>query len=77
MRLYQIHIAGAVLDWAGTQADAKASAKQHQAQISDRQVEWAETDVPTDKPGLIAWLKANATQEVVPLGEAQAASLNG
>jgi hypothetical protein len=45
MRLYRI--IGAA--WAGTQADAKRSAGEHSAP-------WHETDVPTDKPGLLAWL---------------------
>jgi hypothetical protein len=45
MRLYRILGAG----WAGTQADAKAAAK-------DAGAPWHEFDVPTDKPGLLAFL---------------------
>lgn len=35
--------------WAGTQADARALAGKA----------WEEVDVPTDKPGLLAWLNGN------------------
>ena len=45
MRLYRT-AAGA---WAGNQADARALAGR----------DWTEIDVPTDKPGLLAWLNAN------------------
>ena len=66
MRLYRIKIAGATLDWAGTQTDAKASAKKLQADHGDREVEWDEEDVPTSKPELLEWLKANATNAAAP-----------
>lgn len=47
MRLYLIG-----LDmWAGTQADAKALAREHG-------LAWREVDVPTDKAGLMAFLNA-------------------
>lgn len=56
MRLYSIIMPGGdIVDWAGTQADAKAAAALHPGSS------WEEVDVPTDKPGLIAWLKANVT----------------
>ena len=54
MRLYRI---GAV--WRGTQADAKAEAKRSG-------LEWVEIDVPTDKPGLLAWLNRGSGSEPVP-----------
>lgn len=37
--------------WAGTQADAKAASKEHKAP-------WRAVEVPTDKPGLLAFLTA-------------------
>lgn len=52
MRLYRT----ARGHWAGTQADARAAALDDGAGARD----WAEVDVPTDKPGLLAWLNANA-----------------
>jgi hypothetical protein len=61
MRLYRITAASNTVDWAGTQADAKAAANENSG-------EWKEEDVPTDKTGLIAWLKKNA----VSLGEKKA-----
>lgn len=47
MRLYRTG-AG---QWTGTQADARALAGK----------DWAEIEVPTDKPGLLAWLNDQAT----------------
>jgi hypothetical protein len=46
MRLYRIIGAG----WAGTQGDAKAKSKAANAP-------WHECEVPTDKPGLLAFLE--------------------
>lgn len=58
MRLYSIKTAGGkVIDWAGTQTDAKAAA----ALLTG--VTWKEENIPTDKPGLLAWLKVHATGE--------------
>lgn len=58
MKLYKIiNPAKQVIDWVGTQADAKAAAK-------GVNVTWVEEEVPTDKPGLLAWLKANATAKL-------------
>lgn len=57
MRLYRIEQLGRTVDWAGTQADAKAAVKQY-----GQDTTWAEEEVPTDKPGLLAWLKAHATE---------------
>lgn len=63
MIFYKIHALGKTLDWAGTQADAKATTKLHQAGFSHDAVEWEEAEVPTDKPTLLAWLKENALGE--------------
>ena len=49
MRLYRT----AAGQWAGTQADARDLAGKA----------WEEVDVPTDKPGLLAWLNANPTPQ--------------
>lgn len=48
MRLYRTPSGS----WAGTQADAKALAK-------SEGTAWAELEVPTDKPGLLAFLNEN------------------
>lgn len=49
--------------WAGTQADAKAAAK-------EAGKPWHETEVPTDKPGLLAWLnERNVPARLEELGE--------
>lgn len=53
MRLYRT-TAG---EWAGTQADARALAGKA----------WQEVDVPTDKPGLLAFLNGRRTQELPEL----------
>jgi len=45
MRLYRTEIG----QWAGTQADARKFAATHG-------VDWEQVEVPTDKPGLLAWL---------------------
>lgn len=49
MKLYRIAAHG----WAGTQADAKATAK-------DQGALWRPVEVPTDKPTLLAWLNDEA-----------------
>lgn len=46
--------------WLGTQAEAKAVAREHGTK-------WTAVDVPTDKPGLIAWL--NDEGRVIPATE--------
>lgn len=55
-----------IVDWAGTQAEAKAACKALPVTGIDF-AEWKEHDVPTDKPSLLAWLKKHA----VSLGERQ------
>lgn len=50
--------------WQGTQADAsKARAAQKEAYGNGITVDTDDIDVPTDKPGLLAWLNANVTGE--------------
>ncbi len=56
MKLYRI----AGLGWTGTQAEARAEAKHHGTA-------WQPVEVPTDKPGLIAWL--NDEGRVIPATE--------
>jgi hypothetical protein len=47
--------------WAGTQAAAKAAFKELVAEHDRFNVDQpAPVDVPTDKPGLLAWLNDNA-----------------
>ena len=58
MKLYRINTVTGPR-WHGTQADAKAEAKQ-------LGTEFAQVDVPTDKPGLIAWLNAQMATDVQP-----------
>jgi hypothetical protein len=57
MKLYKITATdpdeGVMLTWAGTQADAKRIRKEQGGVSID------EVDVPTDKPGLLAWLNAH------------------
>lgn len=54
MKLYRIsNESGLVIGWAGTQADAKTTAK-------DKNGDWKETEVPTDKPSLLSWLNTHA-----------------
>lgn len=58
MKLYKIVDSSArTVDWAGTQADAKASVKTYGDGFK-----WEDAEVPTDKPGLLAWLKAHAVE---------------
>ena len=47
----KLHITGDG-DWAGTQDQARKLAR-------ERGTDWNTVDVPTDKPGLIAWLNEN------------------
>jgi hypothetical protein len=47
--------------WTGTQADAKAATKLEQENDPTATVKWEEIEVPTDKPGLLAWLNANCS----------------
>lgn len=49
---------GCVQVWTGTQADAKLKAKELKAEYPDEGVYTEPVDVPTDKPGLLAWLNA-------------------
>jgi hypothetical protein len=49
MRLYRTRSG----NWAGTQADAARIARE-----DGSLGKWQQVDVPTDKPGLIAWLSA-------------------
>lgn len=68
MIFYTIHPSkddDTVVDWAGTQADARAACKNRDAAHPGSKSDWKEHDVPTDKPGLLAWLKKHA----VSLGE--------
>lgn len=62
MIFYSIKLGNRRLDWAGTQVDARAATAQQQAQHGPT-VEWVTEEVPTDKPGLLAWLKANTLGE--------------
>lgn len=48
--------------WDGTQADARATRKDFKERGLSK-IETKEVDVPTDKPGLLAWLNANVTGE--------------
>ena len=47
--------------WAGTQADAKATAKAMQPGVYKPSIE--EVDFPTDKPNLLAWLNAHFNRD--------------
>jgi hypothetical protein len=58
---------GRIIDWAGTQIDAKAACEKHAALLPSEVVSWEPHEVPVDKPSLLAWLKKYA----VNLGEAQ------
>lgn len=62
------------LSWQGTQEEAKAKRKDLQARHYDNieNVDTVEFDVPTDKPGLLAFLNQYVTGE---LGAEQAAEL--
>lgn len=65
MKLYRIDYetaAGATLSvWCGTQAEARAREKELEREHGRWRVGDVEAvDVPTDKPGLLAWLNANA-----------------
>lgn len=51
MRLYRNDDMTAACQWAGTQDDANRLFGRGQ---------WQQVEVPTDKPGLLAWLNANA-----------------
>lgn len=78
MNLYTISINGRVVDWAGTQLEAKQRTKELSVDLILQKAKngilpgeihsWEEHEVPTDKPGLLAWLKVNA------LGEKKAAT---
>lgn len=61
MRLYKVTFENGTdersVRWAGTQADANA-VKKSVGPTAEPEVE--EVDVPTDKPGLLAWLNANS-----------------
>lgn len=46
---------GASVQWHGTQAEQKAAAKALKSE-GMREVEPHQVNVPTDKPGLLAWL---------------------
>jgi hypothetical protein len=54
------------VDWAGTQADAKALRREmveaHELKPLTKLVAIEEVDVPTDKQGLLAFLKANVKE---------------
>lgn len=67
MILYSIMRLEKRIDWAGTQAEAKQTTKEHQAAWGETypcdKITWCETLVPVDKPGLLAWLKENALGE--------------
>ena len=54
MRLYRTRSG----NWAGTQADAARIARD-----DGSAGHWAQVEVPTDKPGLIAWLSAQPIAE--------------
>lgn len=63
MKLYRTEYEGdpdVVFSWQGTQADAKAARKELEAK-SCVGVKTEDVDVPTDKPGLLAWLNENVT----------------
>lgn len=71
MKLYRTYAVTAALNddertkvskWDGTQADASARRKALKG-MACTDVETKEVDVPTDKPGLLAWLNANVTGE--------------
>jgi hypothetical protein len=64
MIFYTIKNGGRVIDWAGTQADARTATKSHASAHAGDTITWDEHDVPTDKPTLLAWLKANALGEI-------------
>ena len=66
MNLYKITAthdsAGHLCAWEGTQLDAKATAKAMENAATTKPV-ITPTEVPTDKPGLLAWLNANFTSD--------------
>jgi hypothetical protein len=62
VKLYTItHVRGYVVDWAGTQAAAKAAVRT-QGEATGFAHTWQEHEVPTDKPKLMAWLKQHAVR---------------
>lgn len=63
MKLYTITIGDRILDWAGTQDLAKVAKRVQEAEHPGETVTWQPTEVPVDKPGLIAFLKANCTHQ--------------
>ena len=58
MKLYRILGKG----WAGTQAEAKAMSREHSRPSH-------ETNVPTDKPGLLAWLNERNVPATIGCGD--------
>lgn len=60
MIFYTIKWGDRTLAWAGTQAEAKQAQKEQQLLYPGEGLAWVEEEVPTDKPGLLAWLKENA-----------------
>jgi hypothetical protein len=65
MIFYTITHGGNVINWAGTQAEAKDLAKNYVAAQAGETVTWEPYEVPIDKPTLLAFLKANCVGKPV------------
>lgn len=51
------------LEWGGTQAEATASRKKFAAEgFTRKEIETHEVEVPTDKAGLLGWLRDNVKE---------------
>lgn len=68
MKLYRITYwaegTGTIVEWKGTIDSAKSRVKDLKSELPpEADPEWKPHDVPTDKPGLLAWLSLYCNRE--------------